>query len=474
MKNNKLKQWFSQRLNLRALKEMLLLEPIPGGAKVAYVFGSALLFVFVLQIITGIFLMFYYAPTVDHAWESIRYIMEDVEFGFLVRGIHHWASSAMVILVVVHLLQVFIWGAYKKPRELVWIMGVLLLIMVLGAGFTGYLLPWDQKAYWASVVGIQIASIAPVMGDFIGKFLKGGDMVGVLTLNRFYVIHVMIIPFSIMLLAAMHLMFFRNAGPAGPYKGDSEELEKKKDFFYPTQVFIDMVFSFVVFLIIVLLAVFNPPELFIKANPSVSAFNPAPEWYFLFLFQLLKLPIFAGNIGELFGAFILPSLFILLLFALPFIDKNPDRSPKRRPLAMGIMAVVMLGIISLTAVAMNSAPKLAKANPKLAKQGLTVYYTTGNCASCHRIDILDEKVLGSAGQLVGPNLTDQADRGRSIDWLVKHFEDPGAISEGSIMPSADMTGLTKEEILALSHFMATPIKDIPDKELPELRKKIEE
>jgi ubiquinol-cytochrome c reductase cytochrome b subunit len=474
MKNNKLKQWLGERLNLRALKEMLLLEPIPGGAKIAYVFGSALLFVFVLQIVTGIFLMFYYAPTVDHAWESIRYIMEDVEFGFLVRGIHHWASSAMVILVLVHLLQVFIWGAYKKPRELVWLMGVVLLILVLGAGFTGYLLPWDQKAYWASVVGIQIASIAPVLGDFMGKFLKGGDVVGVLTLNRFYVIHVMIIPFSIMVLAALHLIFFRNAGPAGPYEGEPDELEKKKDFFYPKQVFIDMAFSFAVFLIIVGLAVFNPPELFIKANPSVSAFNPAPEWYFLFLFQLLKLPIFAGNIGELFGAFIIPSLFIALLFALPFIDRNPSRSPLKRPLAMASVSIIMAGIILLTAIAMNSAPKLAKANPKLAKQGLTIYYTTGNCASCHKIDILDEKVLGSAGQQVGPNLTDQADRGRSIDWLVKHFEDPMSISPESIMPSADMVGLTKEDVLALAHFMTIPIKDIPDKELPELLKKVNE
>lgn len=469
-----MKSWLEERINLKGLKELLLLEPIPGGARVAYVFGSALLFLFILQILTGIFLMFYYAPTVDHAWDSIRYIMEEVSFGWLVRGIHHWASSGMVLLVVIHLLQVFIWGAYKKPRELVWLMGVFLLVMVLGAGFTGYLLPWDQKAYWASVVGIEIAGVAPVVGEFISKFLKGGDIAGVLTLNRFYVIHVWVIPFFMILFVAAHLFFFRNAGPAGPFKGSPEELEEKKEFFYPKQVFIDLSFAFGLFLLLILLSVLKAPELWAKANPAVSAFNPQPEWYFLFLFQMLKLPIFAGALGELLGAFLIPTLFLILLITLPFWDRKPQRAPRQRPIAMGIAAVVMTGVIGLTVLAMATAPPSFNLDRKLAKKGMEIYYVKGQCFGCHTVANLDEKVLGAPGTLVGPDLTDQSDRGRTLDWLVKHFKDPASVVEGSTMPPADAFGLTEEELVALSHFVSDPIKDISEKDLPGLRKKMEE
>lgn len=467
-----MKSWLDDRLNLKVLKELILLEPIPGGAKIAYVFGSMLLFLLILQILTGIFLMFYYAPTVDHAWDSIRYIMEDVDFGWMIRGIHHWASSAMVLLVVVHLLQVFIWGAYKKPRELVWLMGIFLLIMVLAMGFTGYLLPWDQKAYWASVVGMEMAGVAPGIGEFITKFLKGGDIAGVLTLNRFYVIHVWMIPFFLVTFVGMHLFFFRNAGPAGPYEGDPKELEKKKEFFYPKQIFIDLLAVLILFIILVLLSVFKPPELWSKANPAVSAFNPEPEWYFLFLFQLLKLPVFAGGFGEMIGAVLLPGAFLLLLILLPFFDKNPSRNPFKRPAAMGIMVLVMGGIIGLTTMSIATAPPSFPLNHKLAQKGLEIYYVKGQCYTCHAIAKLDEKVLGAPGPDIGPALTDESDRGRTLDWLVKHFKDPPSMTPDSVMPPADSLGLTQDDIVALAHFVSDPIKDIPDRELPELRKKM--
>ena len=140
-------KWIDERINLKGLQNKMLNEPIPGGARYAYVFGSALLFIFAMQIVTGILMMFYYAPTVDHAWQSIRYIMEDVDYGWLIRGIHHWGSSAMVVMMVIHATQVFLWGAYKKPREMVWIVGLLLAQVVIGLGFNGYLHPWDQKEY---------------------------------------------------------------------------------------------------------------------------------------------------------------------------------------------------------------------------------------------------------------------------------------------------------------------------------------
>jgi len=171
---DKIYNWFDERVDLKQIEAKMLNEPIPGGARYAYAFGSCLLFIFALQVVTGITLMFYYAPTADHAYESTQYIINELPFGWFVLSFHFWGSSAMVIMAVTHMSQVFLWGAYKKPRELVWLVGLLLLTLVLGFGFTGYLLPWDQRAYWATTVGVEIFDKVPIVGDFMGRFLKGG------------------------------------------------------------------------------------------------------------------------------------------------------------------------------------------------------------------------------------------------------------------------------------------------------------
>ncbi len=170
--------WLDSRLKLEPVKETLLDEPIPGGASWIYVFGSATLFVFFLQAITGMFLAVYYAPTPDHAYDSIRYIETQVLFGPFVRGLHHWGASAMVVAIGLHMLQVFLYGAYKPPRELMWMVGVLLLLLTMGFAFTGYLLPWDQNAYWATQVGINMVGSVPFVGTFLVKVMRGGDTLG--------------------------------------------------------------------------------------------------------------------------------------------------------------------------------------------------------------------------------------------------------------------------------------------------------
>ncbi|MBI1865925.1 MAG: cytochrome b N-terminal domain-containing protein [Nitrospirae bacterium] len=471
-------KWIDERINLQGLQNKMLNEPIPGGARYAYVFGSALLFIFAMQIVTGILMMFYYAPTVDHAWQSIRYIMEDVDHGWLIRGIHHWGSSAMVVTLVVHATQVFLWGAYKKPREMVWIVGLLLAQVVIGLGFTGYLLPWDQKAYWGSVVGIEVAGVVPVIGDFLARFLKGGTSAGVLTLNRFFVIHVMILPLSLMGLAGLHLFLFRKAGPAGPFKGEPAELERTKEFFFPKQVYKDSVFMLMVFAVLVGLAYFSPPELMSKANPAASAFDPEPEWYFLSIFQLLRLPIFAGQWGEFVGAIVVPGLFFGLLFALPFLDARKERNPLKRPIATGGMVAFFAATLILMGLALSTRETLFHHDEKLSAVGMEIYYTKGNCAACHAIAGLDEDIRGAPGGAVGPALTDEADVdkrqvGGFLEWQIVHLKDPAKLSPGSIMPPAAAVGLTETEMVALAHFLGDHTKGLPAKAMEAFKKKLQ-
>src|SRR6266571_2258012 len=209
---SRLYAWLDSRLKLEPVKETLLDEPIPGGASWIYVFGSATLFVFFLQAITGMFLAVYYAPTPDHAYDSIRYIETQVLFGPFVRGLHHWGASAMVVAIGLHMLQVFLYGAYKPPRELMWMVGVLLLLLTMGFAFTGYLLPWDQNAYWATQVGINMVGSVPFVGTFLVKVMRGGDTLGALTLSRFFAVHILFLPAAIMVLIALHMFILRRVG----------------------------------------------------------------------------------------------------------------------------------------------------------------------------------------------------------------------------------------------------------------------
>ena len=350
----KVYNWVDERINLKGLQAKLLNEPMPGGARYAYTFGSALLFIFIVQVATGILLMFYYAPTADHAHASTKYILEELPYGWFLISFHSWGSSAMVVMVVIHMSQVFLWGAYKKPREMVWLAGLVLFLIVLAFGFTGYLLPWDQKAYWATTVGVEIMDKAPLIGDFMGRFIKGGPVPGAQTLSRFFVIHVMILPLALMGMFALHLFFFRKAGPAGPFRGTKQELESKMEYFFPKQVFKDIVVMGLIFIVISALAVLYPVELMEEASPEASDFNPEPEWYFLFLFQLLRYPIFAGEFGEFVGGILIPGLLILMLVMLPFINRNPERHLKKRLIALTAYTLLMVSIVVLTWLAIAS------------------------------------------------------------------------------------------------------------------------
>jgi ubiquinol-cytochrome c reductase cytochrome b subunit len=342
--------WLDQRTGVVTATKDFLTEDVPGGASYWYAFGSATLFALMIQIITGIFLCFYYAPSTATAWESTDYLIKHVPMGWLVLGLHYWGASAMIAFMGMHLLQGLLWGAYKKPRELQWVVGVTLFILTLVLGLTGYLLPWDLNALLASKVAIQIAGSAPILGPAILNFLQDGAGISTLTINRFFGIHVWLVPALLVGLVAAHLAIFRWNGPAGPPIDEAPKLKPGR--FWPEQLFMDTVLSFVMFVVIIALAVFAPAPFDAKADPNNTTFVPYPAWYFLALYALLdvvgKFPPAIVQMSTLFATIIMPGALVALLIVLPFVDRNPSRRPSRRPWVLGITALTLIGAIGLS------------------------------------------------------------------------------------------------------------------------------
>lgn len=215
----KITQWLDERTSWRQVWEAIFLRKIPK-VNWFYTLGSASLFVALNQAITGILLTIYYVPTPDHAYDSVQYITTQVPLGWLIRGLHHWGASAMIVLVVLHMLRVILYGAYKYPREITWFTGVILLLVVIGFGFTGYLLPWDQKAYWATTVGTRIAGTPPLIGNYLLRIIRGGTEISAVTLVRFFGTHVWVLPALLLLLIGFHLyLVIRNGISAVPERG---------------------------------------------------------------------------------------------------------------------------------------------------------------------------------------------------------------------------------------------------------------
>jgi len=216
----KFANWLDERVSWRQVWDAIFLRKIPK-VNWFYTLGSATLFVAVNQAVTGILLTLYYVPTPDHAYDSVQYITTQLPAGWLIRGLHHWGASAMVVLVVLHMLRVIFYGAYKYPREVTWFTGVILLLVVIGFGFTGYLLPWDQKAYWATTVGTRIAGTPPIIGDAILRIMRGGEDLSAVTLARFFGTHVWVLPVTLMLVLSIHLYLVIRIGiSAVPTKED--------------------------------------------------------------------------------------------------------------------------------------------------------------------------------------------------------------------------------------------------------------
>ena len=336
--------WIDERTGVRGLTRKVLDEPIPGGARWAYVFGSGLLFIFILQVVTGLSLALYYTPTVETAHTSLAYITKQVAGGAFLRSLHSYGSSAMIIVLALHFLQTFIYGSFKGRRELLWLSGGVLSLLVLGMGFTGYLLPWDQKAYFATAVGTNIAGQVPLIGDLVTRMLRGGETLGTLTLSRFYVAHVFLIPAAIIAFIGAHILLFRKAGPAGPMHEHPIEPKLHPERFYPRQVLFDMAFALMIVGAMGALAYLRPVTLGPIANPSDPQFLPRPEWYYLPMFEWLK---YWEGPGVVVGVVVIPGLVAAAFFLMPFLDRRLERKIWRRPIPALAVAIVVAGMISL-------------------------------------------------------------------------------------------------------------------------------
>lgn len=432
--------WLENRTGVVSAVEHFLYEDIPDSAGWHQVLGSVAMFAFLTQVFTGILLAFNYAPTPGDAYDSLRYIVTELTGGRLIRGLHHWGASLMIIVVVLHMTQVFLWGAYKKPREATWLVGCILLLTTLAFGLTGYLLPWDNRAYWGTMVTTQIASQAPGAGPYILRLLGSeGGSIGVVTFARFYAVHVLLLPPLVMLLILIHVILVRRHGVA-----PSPDDFKPKKKFYPEQVFKDTVATFAWFAVLIGMAIFARVPLGHVADPTDTSFIPRPEWYFLFLFQMLK--VFEGPL-EIVGSLVIPTLAVLLLFLTPFIDRSKMISVRRRTGAISLAVFFALGWSGLTARAVATTPPSAES----AEEGLKEieawqeipadqlaaigFFRKDNCTTCHAI--------GRSG--AAPDLA-VAPSQKTPEWLMQHFRQPA--------PNTPATTLSGLQLKTLATFVA--------------------
>lgn len=429
-------KWFDERLGTRAIRQALFDRDIPKSSPQVewiYTLGSILLFFFILQAVTGMMLAMNYVASPDHAYDATRYISTQAPLGWFIRGLHFWGASAMVVMIGAHMLTTFLSGSYKYPRETTWATGVVLFLIVMLFGFTGYLLPWNQKAYWATVVGTNIAGATPIIGQYIVRFFRGGSEVGPQTVTRFYAMHVLMLPAALIVFVSAHLFMVVRQGISAPpshhpeydkldietqRRMADEEYHRRKEAgesFYPFYLSKDVVAVVIGFLVVLFLAWRYPPEIGEIADPGSISFNPRPDWYFLFLFQALK--YFPGSL-ESVAAIILPGLALLILLAVPFFDRRMRQHPLDRPIATGLAISALLGVLALTWIGARS-PLLNPYVPELptVAEGHRIYHEL-NCAYCHSVN--------GRGSTIGPDLMlsplkhDQA-------WIIAHLQEPGEV-----------------------------------------------
>jgi ubiquinol-cytochrome c reductase cytochrome b subunit len=405
--------WLDSRTGYREGLSHLLDEKLPAGVGWWFVTGSVLLFLLGVQLATGVVLTMFYVPSPDHAHESVRYIMEQLPFGQLLRGLHFFGASFIVVAAVVHMLRVVWLASYKKPREATWLTGVVLLLVILAFSLSGYLLPWDQKAYWATTVTINVARSGP-FGEFVAALLRGGDSLGALTLLRWYSAHVFLLPACLILFAASHVYLMRRHGISGPI----EPQRGPQLPFYPFHALKDTMAIALVFAVLVGAAAMFPAPLDEVADPTDASYVPRPEWYFLSLFQLLK--YFPGPL-EPIATVGIPGLVVGWLLALPFLDRTPGRRLRDRPMVAAGFLVLGLGVVALTTLGIRDTPASQKPQwTPIARAGAT-FVEDARCTGCHREG-------GAGGAIAGLRPL------KDPEWVRAHVRDPEVLVPGLRTP----------------------------------------
>ena len=344
--------WINERIELDGLVEFMGKKYVPVHShSIWYYFGGVSLFLFIIQVVTGILLLLYYKSGEALAFESIQFIMSKVQFGWLIRSIHSWTANLFILTAMIHMFSVYFGRAYRKPREITWVTGMLMFFLAMGFGFSGYLLPWNELAFFATKVGTDIAGAVPIVGKPIMEFLRGGEDVTGATLSRFFGFHVAVLPGIFTVLLGIHLLLVQRQGMSEPLTYGEEEPEALKTMpFFPNFLLRDLLLWLIVLNLLAILAVFFPWELGTKADSFASA--PAgikPEWYFLFMFQTLK--YIPGKVfvidGEVLGILIF-GLGGLLWLLVPFWDRKSSRGERNRFINyVGLFIVLYIIILTI-------------------------------------------------------------------------------------------------------------------------------
>jgi ubiquinol-cytochrome c reductase cytochrome b subunit len=430
--------WLDHRIGFAHLGRMFAGGTVPGGASLWHTLGSAAAFLVVLEAVTGIFLSAYYSPSVGTAWGSVAYIQDQVAMGWFVRGLHSFGSSALIVVTGLHLLQVLLFGAYKAPRELNWIVGLGLLGVVMALALSGYLLPWDQKGYWAKLVEATILGNTPLVGPALQRLVQGGSAFGNITLTHAFAAHALAFPLLLGGLLVFHIYLFRRHGHTPKWTLTDNEAGRRVEPFWPNQVALNALVGAAAFLVVVVVtASQHGPPLESPADPS-SSYLARPEWYALPLFQLRM--YFEGP-AEIVATMVIPGILSAVLVALPFLDRSASRAPSARPVIMGgvAVAIVALGLLSGIALRKDAKdPRFAQARAeeneksetarRLAREGVPAGEATAvfrndplyrareiwaeRCAGCHSF-------TGHGGDK-GPDLKGYNSR----EWILGFLKNP--------------------------------------------------
>ena len=448
--------WLDDRIGINDLLRPLVDHPVPPRGLWMYVFGSATLFMFILQVVTGVALSLLYQPSSANAYHSLEFITYQAKFGNILRSVHFYGASAMIILVGLHMIRTYITASYKFPREMNWISGVFLLLFTIFMGFTGQLLRWDSNGVWSSVVAAQQLGRVPLFGKYLARLLLGGDTIGSHSLTRFFSYHVFIIPAFIFVFIALHLYLVFRTGISEPPKAGrlvdpktyrkwyEDYLHKYAIPFWPNAVWRDVLFSSIIVILIILFAwLRGAPDLTTEPNLAYIHTSPAPDWYMVLFFALFalmphKIESAAMTIG--------PTLTVIILFIIPFLSNKGERSPMRRPWAMFGVICVFVFVISLLVLGLKhpwSADFDAKPVPVAAIHpahpdstvvaGSHLFYSRG-CEYCHRVN-------GYGGK-AGPDLTFVGARLTAQEMTIRIVNGGGNMpAYGSILTGSDLQTL---------------------------------
>ncbi len=453
-------RWLDDRLGLVDLFGPSLTHLVPRDATWWYVFGSATLAAFIIQVVTGVALAFSYVPSSAQAFDTLVFISEEAPFGAFMRGLHYYGASAMVLMVGAHMAQTFLFGAYKFPREMTWSTGALLLLFTLIMGFTGQLLRWDQTAAWSVVVAAQQAGRVPLIGEWLAQFILGGTTLGGATLSRFFAIHVFVIPGIMFAFIGLHLWLVLRHGISEPPKPGrpvnpatyrqeyNEELKRTGVPFWPDGAWRDVVFGTAMVLAIVVAAiVWGPPPIEKPPDPSILEADPRPDWYLLWYFAVLAMiPERLEGVVMILG----PVLIGFVILLAPIIGHKGERHWTKRPWSIGVVTMVVVMITTLW-IAGARAPwspnfeaeplpaGIVNSTHREVIEGARLFHERA-CLNCH--------LVSGYGGRRGPDLTFVGDRLTEMDMIIR------IVNGGGNMPAYGST-LRPEEVDALVAFMRT-------------------